>query len=82
MFNCHRYERQTGCVVMSTLAEVCCVCVGQLGVSELDGGANPKLWCALSDGKVLVFDAASWSMQQNSVQVGTSRLVRLYDLDG
>ncbi|XP_039534766.1 DENN domain-containing protein 3-like [Pimephales promelas] len=47
---------------------------GQLGVSELDGGANPKLWCALSDGKVLVFDAASWSMQQNSVQVGTSRL--------
>ncbi|XP_067282147.1 DENN domain-containing protein 3 isoform X3 [Pseudorasbora parva] len=47
---------------------------GQLGVSELDGGGNPKLWCALSDGKVLVFDAASWSMQQNSVQVGTSRL--------
>uniref|UniRef100_A0A671S632 DENN domain-containing protein 3-like n=1 Tax=Sinocyclocheilus anshuiensis TaxID=1608454 RepID=A0A671S632_9TELE len=29
---------------------------------------NPKLWCALSDGKVLVFDAASWSMQHNSVQ--------------
>ncbi|KAG1948449.1 DENN domain-containing protein [Pimephales promelas] len=54
---------------------------GQLGVSELDGGANPKLWCALSDGKVLVFDAASWSMQQNSVQVGTSRLVRLYGVD-
>ncbi|XP_050993217.1 DENN domain-containing protein 3 isoform X2 [Labeo rohita] len=47
---------------------------GQLGVSELDGGGNPKLWCALSDGKVLVFDAASWSMQQNSVQVGKSRL--------
>uniref|UniRef100_A0A671S756 DENN domain-containing protein 3-like n=1 Tax=Sinocyclocheilus anshuiensis TaxID=1608454 RepID=A0A671S756_9TELE len=47
---------------------------GQLGVSELDGGGNPKLWCALSDGKVLVFDAASWSMQHNSVQVGKSRL--------
>uniref|UniRef100_A0A673G2Z4 DENN domain-containing protein 3-like n=2 Tax=Sinocyclocheilus rhinocerous TaxID=307959 RepID=A0A673G2Z4_9TELE len=47
---------------------------GQLGVSELDGGGNPKLWCALSDGKVLVFDAASWSMQYNSVQVGKSRL--------
>uniref|UniRef100_A0A8C2J3P0 DENN domain-containing protein 3 n=1 Tax=Cyprinus carpio TaxID=7962 RepID=A0A8C2J3P0_CYPCA len=48
--------------------------LGQLGVSELDGGGNPKLWCALSDGKVLVFDAASWSMQHNSVQVGKSRL--------
>ncbi|XP_026104739.1 DENN domain-containing protein 3-like isoform X2 [Carassius auratus] len=47
---------------------------GQLGVSELDGGGNPKLWCALSDGKVLVFDAASWTMQHNSVQVGKSRL--------
>uniref|UniRef100_A0A8C1M9Y9 DENN domain-containing protein 3 n=1 Tax=Cyprinus carpio TaxID=7962 RepID=A0A8C1M9Y9_CYPCA len=31
-------------------------------------GGNPKLWCALSNGKVLVFDAASWSMQKNSVQ--------------
>lgn len=47
---------------------------GQLGVSDVDGGGNPKLWCALSDGKLLVFDAASWSMQHNSVQVGTSRL--------
>ncbi|KAK2887705.1 hypothetical protein Q8A67_015933 [Cirrhinus molitorella] len=47
---------------------------GQLGVSELNSGGNPKLWCALSDGKVLVFNAASWSMQQNSVQVGKSRL--------
>uniref|UniRef100_A0A8C0YIU2 DENN domain-containing protein 3 n=1 Tax=Cyprinus carpio carpio TaxID=630221 RepID=A0A8C0YIU2_CYPCA len=37
-------------------------------------GGNPKLWCALSNGKVLVFDAASWSMQKNSVQVGKSRL--------
>ncbi|XP_051526905.1 DENN domain-containing protein 3 isoform X2 [Myxocyprinus asiaticus] len=47
---------------------------GHLGVSDLNGGGNPKLWCAISDGKVLVFDATSWSMQQNSVQVGTSRL--------
>ncbi|XP_051519043.1 DENN domain-containing protein 3-like [Myxocyprinus asiaticus] len=47
---------------------------GHLGVSDLNGGGNPKLWCAMSDGKMLVFDATSWSMQQNSVQVGTSRL--------
>ncbi|KAL2080253.1 hypothetical protein ACEWY4_024046 [Coilia grayii] len=50
---------------------------GQLGVSGADGGGNPKLWCALSDGKVVAFDAASWSMQQNSVQVGSSRLTCL-----
>ena len=50
---------------------------GQLGVSGTDCGGNPKLWCALSDGKVVVFDAASWSVQQNSVQVGSSQLVRI-----
>lgn len=54
--------------------DVLCYTPGQLGVSDLDGGGNPKLWCAMSDGKVLVFDAASWSMQHSSVQVGTSRL--------
>ncbi|RXN00197.1 DENN domain-containing protein 3 [Acipenser ruthenus] len=47
---------------------------GHLNISEVGGGANPKLWCALSDGKVVVFDAASWSMQQNCIQVGTSKL--------
>lgn len=52
-----------------------CVFIGQLGVSDLDGGGNPKLWCAMANGKVLVFDATSWSMQHSSVQVGTSRLV-------
>ncbi|XP_063041761.1 DENN domain-containing protein 3 isoform X2 [Engraulis encrasicolus] len=50
---------------------------GQLGVPGAEGGGNPKLWCALSDGKVVAFDAASWSMQQNSVQVGSSRLTCL-----
>ncbi|XP_062842289.1 DENN domain-containing protein 3 [Trichomycterus rosablanca] len=47
---------------------------GELGAVGLDGGGYPKLWCALSDGKVVVFDAASWSMQQNRIQVGSSRL--------
>lgn len=56
---------------------------GQLGVSsDSEGDGNPKLWCALSDGKVVVFDAASWSMQQNQVQVGTSRVVRLWMWNG
>uniref|UniRef100_A0A8C7QWN4 DENN domain-containing protein 3 n=1 Tax=Oncorhynchus mykiss TaxID=8022 RepID=A0A8C7QWN4_ONCMY len=55
---------------------------GQLGVSsDSEGDGNPKLWCALSDGKVVVFDAASWSMQQNQVQVGTSRVNCMLGVD-
>ena len=50
---------------------------GQLEKSDIDGDGNPKLWCALSHGRVVVFDAASWSVQQNSVQVGSSQLVRI-----
>lgn len=37
---------------------------------------NPKLWVALSGGKVVVFDAASWSMLQDCIQVGELQLVR------
>ena len=48
---------------------------GQLS-SDPEGDGNPKLWCALNDGKVVVFDAASWSMEQNCIQVGVSQLVR------
>uniref|UniRef100_A0A4W5P418 DENN domain containing 3 n=1 Tax=Hucho hucho TaxID=62062 RepID=A0A4W5P418_9TELE len=55
---------------------------GQLGVSsDSEGDGNPKLWCALSDGKVVVFDAASWSMQQNQVHVGTSRVNCMLGVD-
>ncbi|XP_071252243.1 DENN domain-containing protein 3-like isoform X2 [Salvelinus alpinus] len=54
---------------------------GQLSYSEADGDGNPKLWCALSGGKVVVFDAASWSMQQNCVQVGSSQLNCMLRLD-
>uniref|UniRef100_A0A4W5NW15 DENN domain-containing protein 3 n=1 Tax=Hucho hucho TaxID=62062 RepID=A0A4W5NW15_9TELE len=55
---------------------------GQLGVSsDSEGDGNPKLWCALSDGKVVVFDAASWSMQQSQVQVGSSRVNCMLGVD-
>ncbi|KAJ8334059.1 hypothetical protein SKAU_G00396980 [Synaphobranchus kaupii] len=53
---------------------------GQLS-SDAEGDGNPKLWCALSNGKVVVFDAASWSMQQNCVQVGVSQLNCMLGLD-
>ncbi|KAM9310249.1 DENN domain-containing protein 3-like isoform 1-T2 [Pholidichthys leucotaenia] len=35
---------------------------------------NPKLWVALSGGRVAVFDAVSWSMLQDYIQVGQSQL--------
>uniref|UniRef100_A0A668ASZ0 DENN domain containing 3 n=1 Tax=Myripristis murdjan TaxID=586833 RepID=A0A668ASZ0_9TELE len=41
---------------------------------DSEGNGNPKLWVALSGGRVIVFDAASWSMLQDCVQVGASQL--------
>lgn len=37
---------------------------------------NPKLWVALEGGRVVVFDASTWSMLQDCIQVGKSELVR------
>uniref|UniRef100_A0A3B4TWB6 DENN domain containing 3 n=1 Tax=Seriola dumerili TaxID=41447 RepID=A0A3B4TWB6_SERDU len=47
---------------------------GQLTCNDSEGEMNPKLWVALSGGKVVVFDAASWSMLQDCIQVGESKL--------
>ncbi|XP_042345689.1 DENN domain-containing protein 3-like [Plectropomus leopardus] len=47
---------------------------GQLTCNDSGGEMNPKLWVALSGGKVVVFDAASWSMLQDCIQVGESQL--------
>uniref|UniRef100_A0AAY5K9K8 UDENN domain-containing protein n=1 Tax=Esox lucius TaxID=8010 RepID=A0AAY5K9K8_ESOLU len=54
---------------------------GQLYYSEADATRNPKLWCALSGGRVVVFDATSWSMSQNSIQVGYCQLNCMLRLD-
>ncbi|KAG2464964.1 DEND3 protein, partial [Polypterus senegalus] len=48
---------------------------GHLNMCEAEEDSSPKLWCALDDGKVVVFDAASWSLQPNCIQVGSQRLV-------
>ncbi|XP_056457584.1 DENN domain-containing protein 3-like isoform X1 [Gadus chalcogrammus] len=47
---------------------------GQLSCSDTEEGGNPKLWVALSGGRVVVFDAASWSMLQDCIQVGNAQL--------
>ncbi|XP_063155781.1 DENN domain-containing protein 3 isoform X2 [Candoia aspera] len=46
---------------------------GQLEPTEKHGDAHPKLWCALNGGKVVVFDASTWSLQ-HCFKVGTSKL--------
>ncbi|XP_036293380.1 DENN domain-containing protein 3 isoform X2 [Pipistrellus kuhlii] len=47
---------------------------GQLDPAERAGDAHPKLWCALQAGRVVVFDASSWSRHQHCVRVGSSTL--------
>ncbi|KAM5210866.1 DENN domain-containing protein 3 isoform 1-T3 [Hipposideros larvatus] len=47
---------------------------GHLDPAEKVGDAHPKLWCALSEGKVIVFDASSWTTHQHCFRVGTSKL--------
>ncbi|KFO80092.1 DENN domain-containing protein 3, partial [Cuculus canorus] len=47
---------------------------GHLDPSERPGNAHPKLWCALNEGKVVVFDASSWSIQQHCFKMGCSKL--------
>ncbi|NWI56292.1 DEND3 protein, partial [Calyptomena viridis] len=47
---------------------------GHLDPSERLGNAHPKLWCALNEGKVVVFDASTWSIQQHCFRMGCSKL--------
>ncbi|XP_030301777.1 DENN domain-containing protein 3 isoform X2 [Calypte anna] len=47
---------------------------GHLDPSERFGNAHPKLWCALNEGKVVVFDASTWSIQQHCFRMGHSKL--------
>uniref|UniRef100_A0A7N8Y7J1 DENN domain-containing protein 3-like n=1 Tax=Mastacembelus armatus TaxID=205130 RepID=A0A7N8Y7J1_9TELE len=52
---------------------------GQLKCSDSTGGMNPKLWVALSGGKVVIFDAATWCKLQDSIQVGNCMLGLVQD---
>ncbi|NXM03074.1 DEND3 protein, partial [Tyrannus savana] len=47
---------------------------GHLDPSERLGNAHPKLWCALNEGRVVVFDASTWSIQQHCFRMGRSKL--------
>lgn len=47
---------------------------GHLDPAEKVEDAHPKLWCALNGGKVVVFDASSWTIHQHCFKVGNSKL--------
>lgn len=49
--------------------------LGHLDPAEKVEDAHPKLWCALNGGKVVVFDASSWTIHQHCFKVGNSKLV-------
>ncbi|XP_075905416.1 DENN domain-containing protein 3-like [Nelusetta ayraudi] len=47
---------------------------GQLTCNDGNNDMNPKLWVALGGGRVVVFDASSWSLLRDCIQVGESQL--------
>ncbi|XP_034372676.1 DENN domain-containing protein 3 [Arvicanthis niloticus] len=47
---------------------------GRLDPAEKVEDAHPKLWCALNEGKVVVFDASSWTVHQHCFKVGASKV--------
>uniref|UniRef100_A0A3P9KUT9 UDENN domain-containing protein n=1 Tax=Oryzias latipes TaxID=8090 RepID=A0A3P9KUT9_ORYLA len=53
---------------------------GQLTCKDSQWEMNPKLWVALSGGKIVVFDAASWSLLQDCIQVGESQVTCMMGL--
>ncbi|XP_012723130.2 DENN domain-containing protein 3 isoform X1 [Fundulus heteroclitus] len=65
-------EPQTVCVLLYT--------PGQLRGKGSQRVMNPKLWVALNGGRVVVFDAASWSMLQDCIQVGESQVTCMMGL--
>ncbi|XP_045416747.1 DENN domain-containing protein 3 isoform X2 [Lemur catta] len=47
---------------------------GHLDPAEKVEDTHPKLWCALNNGRVIVYDASSWTVHQHCFKVGTSKL--------
>ncbi|XP_077455086.1 DENN domain-containing protein 3-like [Stigmatopora argus] len=47
---------------------------GKLTCDDSKDEMNPKLWVALNGGRVVVFDAASWSMLEDCIYLGVSQL--------
>ncbi|XP_029447975.1 DENN domain-containing protein 3 isoform X2 [Rhinatrema bivittatum] len=69
----HRINPSAGETV-SQAVDVLLYTPGQLDPTGKGGEAYPKLWCALSEGKVVVFNASTWSIQEHCFKVGNAKL--------
>ncbi|KAG8515468.1 DENN domain-containing protein 3, partial [Galemys pyrenaicus] len=58
----------------SLLTVLGCFPLGHLDPAEKAEDAHPKLWCALSEGRMVVFNASSWTVQQHCFRVSAARL--------
>ncbi|XP_075067760.1 DENN domain-containing protein 3 [Mixophyes fleayi] len=67
----HRINPSMG-ETMAQSVDVLLYTPGQLDASGKDD--SPKLWCALGEGKVVVFNASTWSIQQHCLKVGNAKL--------
>ncbi|XP_053571371.1 DENN domain-containing protein 3 [Bombina bombina] len=74
----HRINPSAGETVSQSV-DVLLYTPGQIDSSERDD--TPKLWCALSDGKVVVFNASTWSLQQHCFKVGNAKLSCMVGID-
>ncbi|KAM8967231.1 DENN domain-containing protein 3 isoform 2-T2 [Pelodytes ibericus] len=67
----HRINPSSGETIPQSV-DVLLYTPGHLYTSEMDN--SPKLWCTVGDGKVVVFNASTWSIQQHWFKVGNAKL--------
>ncbi|KAM9307899.1 DENN domain-containing protein 3 [Gastrophryne carolinensis] len=75
----HRINPSAG-ETSSQSIEVLLYTPGQLDASGCKDD-SPKLWCALNEGKVVVFNASTWSIQQHCLRVGKAKLRCMVGVD-
>ncbi|XP_078542252.1 DENN domain-containing protein 3 [Lissotriton helveticus] len=76
----HRINPSAGETVLQSV-DVLLYTPGQLDSTERNVEAQSKLWCALSEGKVVVFNAITWSILQHCFKVGNEKLTCMRGVD-
>ncbi|XP_030075472.1 DENN domain-containing protein 3 [Microcaecilia unicolor] len=76
----HRINPSAGETV-SQAVDVLLYTPGQLDPAGKGGETYPKLWCALSEGKVVVFNASTWSIQEHCFKVGNAKLTCMLGIE-
>lgn len=76
----HRINPSAGETVSQSV-DVLLYTPGQLDSTERNVEAQSKLWCALSEGKVVIFNAITWSILQHCFKVGNEKLTCMRGID-